>query len=357
MNLTFKIYNNLDDKISKYWSELEQKSTITCFQNYDWFKIWYEIFRKDSLKYQIKIICIFENSLPVAIFPFEIKKKFNLNILFWAGGNKSDYFYPIIKDDFIFNKDSFNNLFNKIILKINAIDLIYLRRQINYFNSKKNPFVFYLNGNNEDSNVYIINIPDKWNIYTKNYLKKNFFKQNLRKIKKLKENGILRFVNSNDDNTCFFLLDKLFSYKNQQLKKKKIRIFNDLDISFYRKIFENYKKKNQSLLSYLSLNNEILSIHFGLKQNNHFYYLIIAKNNSKFDIYSPSRLLISFLVRWSISKKVNIFDFTLGDEKYKSNWSNESLKIFNYCKLIKFKAFYYFIFLKTYFFLRKFYKI
>jgi CelD/BcsL family acetyltransferase involved in cellulose biosynthesis len=85
--------------------------------------------------------------------------------------------------------------------------------------------------------------------------------------------------------------------------------------------------------------------------------LIIAKNNSKFDIYSPSRLLISFLVRWSISKKVNIFDFTLGDEKYKSNWSNESLKIFNYCKLIKFKAFYYFIFLKTYFFLRKFYKI
>lgn len=353
MNLTFKIYNNLDDEISKYWSELEQKSSISCFQNYNWFRIWYEIFRKNHPKYQIKITCIFKNNLPVAIFPFEIEKKFNLNILTWAGGNKSDYFYPIINDDFIFNENSFNNLFNKIVLQINNLDIIFFRRQINYFSNKKNPFVFYLKNNYKDSKIYIINLPSKWNIYTKNFLRNNFFKQNLRKIKKLKENGILRYVNANNDKTRFILLEKLFEYKNKQLKKNKVQIFDDIDINFYRKIFENYKKNNETHLSCLSLNNEILSIHFGLKQKSRFYYLIIAQNNSKFNIYSPGRLLISFLIRWSISKKVNTFDFTQGDEKYKLDWSNDSLIIYNYCKLVKLKAFFYYFFIKIFLFLKK----
>ena len=107
----------------------------------------------------------------------------------------------------------------------------------------------------------------------------------------------------------------------------------------------------------MTLDNEILSIHFGLKQKNRFYYLIIANNNSKYNIYSPSRLLISFLIRWSISKKIKIFDFTLGNEKYKINWSNSSQIIFNYCKLINFKSFYYYIFIKIFLFLKKFNKI
>jgi CelD/BcsL family acetyltransferase involved in cellulose biosynthesis len=358
MNLTFKIYNNLDDEISNYWNELEGESSLSCFQNFNWFKIWYRIFRKDTPKYQIKIICIFENNLPIAIFPFEIEKKFYLNILSWAGGDKSDYFYPIIRNNFFFNKDSFNCIFNRIISQINKIDVIHFQRQINYFNNKENPFVFYLKGNYEDSKIHIINLPDKWNAYTKNFLKNNFFKQNLRKIKKLKENGILRFVNVNDKNSCFIYLDKLFAYKNLQLKKKRIKIFDDLDTNFYRNIFENYKQTNESHLSFLSLDNDILSIHFGLKQKNRFYYLIIANNNnSNYDIYSPGRLLISFLIRWSISKKINIFDFTLGNEKYKTDWSNSSHVIFNYCKLINFRAFYYYIFIKFFFFLRKFNKI
>jgi CelD/BcsL family acetyltransferase involved in cellulose biosynthesis len=357
MNLTFKIYNNPEGEISKYWIELEDKSSISCFQNYNWFRIWYEIFRKESTNYQIKIICVFENNIPVAIFPFEIKKNFYLNILTWAGGDKSDYFYPIIKSDFIFSKVSFNNLFNRIILEIDKVDLILFRRQINFFNNKENPFVFYLNENYQDSKIYTINLPDKWNIYTKNFLKNSFFKQNLRKIKKLKENGILRFVNIHDRNTSYLYLDKLLKYKNQQLKKNRAKVFDDLDIIFYRRIFESYKNINESHLSYLSLDNEILSIHFGLNQKKRFYYLIIANNNSKHDIYSPGRLLISFLIRWSISKKINIFDFTLGDEKYKTDWSNSSLVIYNYCKLINFKSICYYIYLKIFFFLRKFNKI
>ena len=62
--------------------------------------------------------------------------------------------------------------------------------------------------------------------------------------------------------------------------------------------------------------------------------------------YSPGRLLISLLVRWSISKKLEIFDFTLGDEDYKKSWSNASSVLFNHIKLISLRGFILYILLK-----------
>ena len=49
-----------------------------------------------------------------------------------------------------------------------------------------------------------------------------------------------------------------------------------------------------------------------------------------FEKYSPGRILISLLIKWSISKKLKFFDFTLGDESYKKSWSNDSSEYFNH---------------------------
>ena len=62
--------------------------------------------------------------------------------------------------------------------------------------------------------------------------------------------------------------------------------------------------------------------------------------------YSPGRLLISFLIRWSISKKIGIFDFALGDEDYKKSWSNTTCNLFSYVKLISFYAIILYILIK-----------
>ena len=63
--------------------------------------------------------------------------------------------------------------------------------------------------------------------------------------------------------------------------------------------------------------------------------------------YSPGRLLISLLIKWSISKKIDIFDFTLGDENYKKSWCNNESQLYNYLYLNSFKGFFLFILLKT----------
>jgi CelD/BcsL family acetyltransferase involved in cellulose biosynthesis len=44
---------------------------------------------------------------------------------------------------------------------------------------------------------------------------------------------------------------------------------------------------------------------------------------------SPGRHLMYHLMRWAITQKVGIFDFTIGDEDFKSQWCEESAPLFD----------------------------
>ena len=68
----------------------------------------------------------------------------------------------------------------------------------------------------------------------------------------------------------------------------------------------------------------------GIIYKNRFNYLLLSMKEGNLDRYSPGRLLIALLIRWSISKKLEVFDFTLGDEGYKKSWSNKNSYLFNY---------------------------
>ena len=60
-------------------------------------------------------------------------------------------------------------------------------------------------------------------------------------------------------------------------------------------------------LSYLKLNNETLAMHLGTILVNKRYYYLVLSMGQKLEKYSPGRLLISLLIRWSIAKKIKHF--------------------------------------------------
>ena len=99
-------------------------------------------------------------------------------------------------------------------------------------------------------------------------------------------------------------------------------------------------------VSSLILNGELIAIHWGVIYKKRFYYLLLSMKEGNFRRYSPGRLLISFLIRWSITKKLQIFDFTLGDEEYKKNWSNNQKSLFSLIQLNSFNGFFLYLLIK-----------
>ena len=54
--------------------------------------------------------------------------------------------------------------------------------------------------------------------------------------------------------------------------------------------------------------------------------------------FSPGKVVISFLIKYAISEKLKEFDFGLGDEKYKSYWSNRKNKLYRHLDYKTFKG-------------------
>ena len=50
----------------------------------------------------------------------------------------------------------------------------------------------------------------------------------------------------------------------------------------------------------------------------------------KFEKFKIGKILILDLIEWSIKKRIKVFDFGLGAEKYKKHFSNSNLDLFRY---------------------------
>ena len=226
------------------------------------------------------------------------------------------------------------------------MDIVFFEKQPKQIHLMDNPFVSYLK-NYTDSKTYSILLPTKWDEYNKKILKKEFYLQNNRKKKNLKKEGILNFKKFYLPEQVGEVIDKLFLQKNFRLTSKGLtNLSTSHQLEFYKSLSLRKNKYIKIHLNALTFNKELIGIHWGVVYKKRFYYLLLSMDQEKLKRFSPGRLLISFLIRWSISKKLDVFDFTLGSESYKKSWSNKSSYLFNHISAYSIKGLCFLPFLK-----------
>ena len=63
--------------------------------------------------------------------------------------------------------------------------------------------------------------------------------------------------------------------------------------------------------------------------------------------FSPGRILLQYLVKWSIDAGLKELDFTIGDESYKKDWYNNKNTLFCYIEKNNYKYFLNYLLLKS----------
>lgn len=339
----FKIFNELNDECENYWKKLEINSQNDFFQTFDYHK---ELIKNYDLK-NLNIVVIFDNKEPVALFPFFIKKYFFLKVLQFIGTKHSDYCNPLIDKKFSnnLNREIFNDLWKNILKDIKKFDFIFLN---NLLEKGKNPLVHFLNSV-KFSTIFRVELKENFNSYKNEILKinKNYhyeIHRTLLKKEKLKKNHDLKFEVNNLNNSDL-KLDKLIEKKINTFSQKKININLNKQ---YSKIFNNLNKKNKFFfISTLKIDNEIIAACFNIHFQDVFYYFIPLVLTKKFEKFKIGKILILYLIEWSIKKRIKVFDFGLGEEKYKKHFSNSNSNLFRHCDFKSFKGLIFYIILKT----------
>lgn len=331
------LFTDFDQNLKKSWQSLQDNSNSNShpFNTYNWNKNWFDCFKTNTSEIYIFLIN-FDNT-PVFILPL-IKKSFIFNYLENFGSITSDY-CPILLDK------SFNEIpkcFKLINIKLNSLKISFLFldkiRSTEYEFIKSN--YYKKNFINTQINTYSYTYDS---FKSDNFLKRQN-KNNLdinRQIKRLNNLGKLQIeiINNHDnENLIIQMINLMIKLKaNRYIKTNKRNIFADKRfIKFYQKQFNN-NKVLKTHISILKLDEKIISIHIGIIHNNSFYYLMPAYDE-QFSKFSPGKILLSYLLKWTEENEIYLFDFTTGNENYKTIWANNVNSIFIFNKIFSLKG-------------------
>ena len=317
-NFKFRIWNEFSNDLKKEWNYLFSLSQNTFFQDYNWQSLWFDEVIKNTKK-SIIIVGVYDNKKIIGIFPFEIKKIFNINILNFTGFPFSDYSDCLFDDKFLPSSyDLVNKLFDYLRIQ-KKIDII----QLYNLTSKSNFLKFFKNSRFEKSPFKAFQIIKKKG--QEELLNKRFVQDTKRQIKRLSLIGNLSFKISNTEMEKKRIIDFFFTHKEKQLIKT--NNWNYLKNKNYRNFLYKLFLKRCGHVSHLELNKEIIAVHLGFFENNKFLY-IFPTYSDKFLNYSPGNILLFNLINFSFDNGGELFDFTIGNEFYKKKLSNNMIDIY-----------------------------
>lgn len=100
--------------------------------------------------------------------------------------------------------------------------------------------------------------------------------------------------------------------------------------AYYLDLARELARKGWFEMASIRSDNGYIAMAFGYIYNNRYYYYAPAFN-SDYARYSPSQLLIRFLLEsFYADKAVSVFDLLRGDESEKHKWSDKKLNLFRF---------------------------
>lgn len=95
----------------------------------------------------------------------------------------------------------------------------------------------------------------------------------------------------------------------------------------YEEFYRTEVRDNASVhLSSLTLNGEIIATHLGYLFKDRLYF-VMPTYDHRFGKYSPGRVLTYYLIRHCFERGVKVFDFCIGPEDYKYEWTDRDVPI------------------------------
>ncbi|MBN8956500.1 MAG: GNAT family N-acetyltransferase [Rhizobiales bacterium] len=331
-DIDLRLYTDLD-KARVPLDAFARESDRTAFQNFEWLSAWERHIGRTHGVAPFAIVGSDRDGTPLLMLAFGIETRGLARRLTWLGTDQCDYNGPTLHKRFTerFAADGFAALWARIVTLIetesgHTFDIVDLAKMPETIGEQPNPFLAMPTAPNP-SGAYITSLGSDWDAFYTEKRSSQTRKKERRQLKHLAEFGAVQFVDVQDTDERRHTLELLFQQKSRALARMGAEdIFASPERrAFYLDIATNDATRDLVHVSRLDIGGVCAAVSVGLRADGRYYLILSSYDDGETSKHGPGRALLHELLRYAIANQFRCFDFTIGDEPYKMDWSDTRL--------------------------------
>ena len=336
-NIRIAVYEDLS-AIERDWRAFEPHADCTVFQSFDWLATWQRhIGARNGVLPAIVVARDGEGTilflLPLAVRPAGFARE-----LTWLGSELCDYNAPLLAATFSTRIDAkrFMALWENIArcLQDNPrlhYDSIILTKMPETVGAQQNP-MRHLGGTINASGAYLTHLTGDWETFYTAKRSSATRRHDRSKRRRLAEFGEVKFVNPAGDSETLRTLDALMAQKARWFAHMGVaNLFAKPGYAeFYRALATDPATRHLVHVSRLDVGATAAAVNFGLTYRDCYYHMLASYDDGEVSRFGPGAAHLLDLLHLAIDREFRIFDFTIGDERYKRDWCDTELKLYDF---------------------------
>ena len=209
-------------------------------------------------------------------------------------------------------------------------DLINLTEMPEQVGAQANPFLNLPVAINP-SGAYLTHLTGDWESFYAAKRSSSTRRRDRTKRKRLAEFGEITLVNPENETEILDTLDLLMAQKARSFARMGVgNLFAKPGYAdFYRDLAASSATKQLAHVSSLNVGNTAAAINLGLTWRGCYYHLLASYDDGEVSRFGPGAAHLHDLLQLAIDRGLRVFDFTIGDERYKRDWCDTEIKLYD----------------------------
>ena len=330
------IYEDLA-AIERDWRAFEPQADCTVFQCFDWLATWQRLIgARNGVQ---PAIAVGRDGAGAILFllPLSVRAGGLSHELTWLGSELCDYNGPLLASAFSgrIDRGRFLALWEEITRKLQAqprlrFDVIALDKMPELIGAQQNP-MRYLGGTANPSGAYLTRLSGDWETFYTAARSSATRRRDRTKRKKLGEFGEIKFVTPATEGDVLSSLDILMAQKARSFARMGVGNLFAVPgyADFFRAIAVDPATRPLVHVSRLDVGATPAAVNLALVYRGRYYHLLASYTDSELARFGPGAAHLHELMHYAIDRGCTVFDFTIGDERYKRDWCDTELTLYD----------------------------
>jgi CelD/BcsL family acetyltransferase involved in cellulose biosynthesis len=345
--LNLSIHDRLDS-VETEWRRFERNADCTPFQTFDWLSRWRRhIGAREGVQPAI-VVGLFADGQTAFILPLGIDRSSGARRVCWLGQDLNDYNAPIIVREFSQRvpAERFRSIWRELCARMQREplfrhDWIELEKMPQLVGGQLNPF-FALALATNPSGAHFAELGGDWKKFYAAKRSSATRRRDRSKRKRLAEFGEIGFAIDADAAGAKQTLETLMAQKRRLFAHRGIP--DMFERPGWREFFLDLAEqasllcasplardgKAQVHVGHTQFGTICGATHLGMVFRDAYYHVLSSYEDGALAHYGPGALHLRELIANVIGLGLRRFDFTVGDEPYKLEWSDTHIKLGDY---------------------------